>query len=135
MPISVEFAVQVEDTPGTLYKCCEALVHGGVNILGFQGYEREGQSILRFIVDSPSRAKLAFDQSGIYYTENAVAVTSMQNRPGGLSRAAKLLSEANINIRYAYAGMDAASNLPIVVFGVVDAAQAARLLDATAKAA
>lgn len=135
MPTSVELTIQLEDRPGTLARCCEALAHGGVNILAFQGYEREGQSLIRFVVDSPDRAKTAFEESGIYYTESEVALTVLHNRPGELSRTAARLGEANINIRHAYCGTDPASNLPLVIFGVIDAAEAARLLDAIGKAA
>jgi hypothetical protein len=41
MPITKEFAIRQEDTPGTLGKLCRALADQNVNILAFQSFPSE----------------------------------------------------------------------------------------------
>jgi hypothetical protein len=123
----------MEDKPGTLGICCRALAERRVNILAFEAFQSEGQSLIRMLVDNPAAAKTALEANGIYYTEAEVAHVKLAHRPGHLSRAASRLGENQININYSYCGTEPESNLPLVVFGVNDAAKAAALLDQFAK--
>ena len=47
MPKTKEFTVTIEDKPGALGKCFLALAERGVNILAFQSYVEEGESLAR----------------------------------------------------------------------------------------
>ena len=46
-----EFTVTIEDKPGALGSCFLALAERGVNILAFQSYVEEGESLARILVD------------------------------------------------------------------------------------
>lgn len=136
MPVTKEFTVQMEDRPGTLGTFCRALAERNINIMGFQSYPSAGKSEVHLVVDNPSTAKSVMDDQGVDYKQRDVAQIRFQNRPGELARAASLLGKADINIVYAFAGIDASTNAPLMFFGVADAAEAARILDAApAKAA
>ena len=50
MPKSKELTIRIEDKPGTLGMCCRSLADSDVNILAFQAYEREGQSLIRMVL-------------------------------------------------------------------------------------
>src|SRR5262245_23055002 len=52
-----EFTVTIEDKPGALGRRFLALAERGVNILAFQSYVEEGESLARLIVDDPASAK------------------------------------------------------------------------------
>jgi hypothetical protein len=110
MPVSKELTIQIEDKPGTLGKCCRLLADRGVNIIAFQTFEREGQSLIRMVVDDPTSAKKLLDADRVYYTETDVAQVTLPHRPGELSCAAARLGEVQININYAYCGTDPTSN-------------------------
>jgi hypothetical protein len=133
MPVSKELTIRMEDKPGTLGKCCRLLADLDVNILAFQAFEREGQSLIRMVVNDVASAKKLLDADRIYYTEADVAQVTLPHRPGELSRAASRLGEVHININYAYCGTDPVSNMPLVIFGVRDVVKAVPLLDALAK--
>jgi hypothetical protein len=128
MPIAKELTIRVEDTPGTLAQCCRSLAERDVNILAFQAFEREGQSVIRMVVDDPATAKKLLDADRIYYTETEVAQIALPHRAGELFRTASVLSEARININYAYCGTEPGTNMSLVVFGVTDVAKAVSLL-------
>ncbi len=48
---------------------------------------------------------------------------------------ASQLGEANININYAYCGLEPRKNMPLLIFGVADVGRAVSILDQPAKAA
>ena len=135
MPTSKEFTVQMEDRPGTLGKVCRALADRGVNILAFQSNPTQGKSLVRFVVDNPTSAKTVLDTQRLPYTEAEVAQVKLPHRPGELARAASRLGEANININYAYCGIEPGTNAPLLIFGVAEVGRAATILDQTAGAA
>ena len=135
MPTSKEFTIRMEDRPGTLGRACRALADRGVNILAFQSFPTEGQSIVRFVVDNPTTAKMVLDTQGLTYKEGEVVQVKLPQRPGELARAACRLGEANININYAYCGVEPGSNMPLLIFGVAEVGQAATILDQAAAAA
>lgn len=135
MPLTKELAIRMEDRPGTLGKLCRALADRGVNILAFQSFPGGGESTVRFVVDNPATAKTILDAQRLNYTEADVAQVKLPHRPGELARAASRLGEANININYAYTGIEPGTNVPLLIFGVNEAGRAATILDQAAAAA
>lgn len=134
MPTMKEFTVNMEDRPGTLGKLCRALAERSVNIIAFQSYTGEkGKSTVRFVTDNPTAAKAVLQSE--HATETEVAGAKLPNRSGVLAGAAAKLGEAKININYAYAGIEPGTNTPVVIFGVPDAGQAARILEQVSAAA
>ncbi len=135
MPTSKEFAIRMEDRPGTLGKFCRALADRGVNILALQSFPYEGQSLVRLIVDNPATARSVIESEHLACKEADVATVKLPHRPGELARAASRLGEANININYAYVGVEPATNTPLLVFGVADVGRAVTILEQAAAAA
>src|SRR5204863_5064219 len=83
-----EFTVTIEDKPGALGKCFLALAERGVNILAFQSYVEEGESLARILVDDPASAKAVLGSLRMIFEETEAAVVRLANRPGELGRAA-----------------------------------------------
>jgi hypothetical protein len=135
MPTTMELTTPLENRPGTLGRICRALADQKVNIIAFQAIASEGNSLVRLVVDQPERAKKALDNEGLSYQETQVAVARLPHRPGELARAASRLGDAEININYAYCGVDPNTNAPLLVFGVTDVGLAAPILDRTVAAA
>src|ERR1700681_2258137 len=124
-----EFRVTIEDKPGALGKCFLALAERGVNILAFQSYVEERESLVRFMADNPASAKAVLGGLRMIFEETDVAVVRLAHRPGELGRAASRLGEKRINIDYSYCGLEPGSTLALVVFGVDHLTEAATLLD------
>ena len=132
MPKAKEFTVTIEDKPGALGECFRALAERGVNVLAFQSYVEEGESLARMVVDDPSSAKSVLGGLRMIFEETEVAVIRLPHRPGELGRAASRLGEAQINIDYSYCGLEPGSALALVAFGVDNLTEAAKVLDALA---
>ncbi|MBZ5503468.1 MAG: hypothetical protein LAN59_14760 [Acidobacteriia bacterium] len=124
-----EFTVTIEDKPGALGKCFLALAERGVNILAFQSYVEEGESLVRFLADDMASAKAVLGDLHMIFEETDVAVVRLAQRPGELGRAASRLGEKQINIDYSYCGLEPGSPLVLLVFGVDNLTKAATLLD------
>jgi hypothetical protein len=124
-----EFTVTIEDKPGALGKCFLGLAERGVDILAFQSYVEERESLVRFVTDNPAAAKNMLGSLRMIFEETEVAIVKVANRPGELGRAAMRLGEKQINIDYSYCGMDPGSTLGLLVFGVDNLTKASAALD------
>lgn len=124
-----EFRVTVADKPGALAACCLALGERGVNILAFQSFVEQGESLARFVVDNPVAALEVFRALRSNFEEDDVAVVELEHRPGEVGRAALCLGQNQININYSYSGLQPGSARPLAVFGVDQITRAAALLD------
>ncbi len=127
-----EFTVTIEDKPGALGKCFLALAERGVNILAFQSYVEEGESLARFLADDVAGAKAVLGGLRMIFEETEVAVARLPHRPGQLGRAAARLGENLINVDYSYCGLEPGSTLGLVVFGVDNLNKASAVLDEVA---
>jgi hypothetical protein len=124
-----EFTVAIADRPGALGKCFVALAERGVNVLAYQSYVEEGESLARFLADDTAKATAVLGSLRMVFEVTEVAVARLANRPGVLGRAAALLGENEINIDYTYCGQEPGSSLGLLVFGVDKLDKAAALLD------
>ena len=129
MPRMKEFTVTIEDTPGALGHCFLALAERGINILAFQSFVEEGESLARMIVDNSPAAKSVLGDLRMIFEETEAVVARVPHRPGELGRAAARLGELSINIDYSYCGLEPGSDLALVVFGVDHVTKAAKALD------
>ena len=124
-----EFTVTIEDKPGALGKCFLALAERGVNVLAFQSYVEDGESLARFMADDMATAKSVLGGLHMIFEETDVAVVRLAHRPGALGRAAARLGEKQINIDYTYFGLEPGSAQALMVFGVDNLNKAAAALD------
>ena len=133
MPKMKEFTVTIEDKPGALGMCFHALAERGVNVLAFQSYVEEKESLTRMLVDDAASAMAVLSGKRMIFEESEVAVVKLAHRPGELARAAMRLGEKHVNIDYSYSGLETGSTEALVVFGVDKISVAANLLDAMVK--
>jgi hypothetical protein len=125
-----EFTVTILDKPGALGRCFLALGERGVNVLAFQSYVEERESLVRFLADDVVTAEAVLGSTHMIFEVTDVAVVKLAHRPGALGRAAARLGEAQINIEYSYLGVQPeASHLATLVFGVDNLTKAASVLD------
>lgn len=127
-----EFTVTIEDKPGALGNCFHALAARGVNILAFQSYVEEGESLTRFVADDVDTARKVLGELRMIFEVTDVATARVAHRPGELGRAASRLGENRLNIDYSYCGIEPNSMQVLLVFGVDNLTKAATVLDGLA---
>jgi len=132
LPITNELTIRLDNRPGSLGKVCQALADHGVQIMALQSTSSERTIVVCIVVDNVGAAELILDSEGMNYTEGEVAQVKLPPGPCEMARAASKLCEANINIHYAYWGVEPSTNAPLAIFGVTDVGRAATILDQTA---
>jgi hypothetical protein len=120
--IRTELNLRLPNSPGALAGVCRLLSEERVNIPALS-LEAGGQ--LRMVVDNHVHAAAVLRERHHQVTERDVIVMSVPNTPGALAPALKLVSDASVNIEYAYAGAGDMATIAAVVVGVEDAQRAA----------
>ena len=118
MAIRVELNLRLQNSPGALASVCRALSDAHVNILAMSV---DGSGQLRLVVDNHVHAAAVLSERHHRVTERSVVVTSLSNAPGTLGTILKLVSDAGLNVDYAYGGAADGGSSATVVLGFDDA--------------
>jgi hypothetical protein len=119
--IRTELSLRLPNSPGALAGVCRLLSNERVNIVAL-ALETTGQ--LRMVVDNHVHGAAVLREHHHQVTERDVIVTAVPNTPGSLAPTLRLVSDANVNIEYAYGGGPEGSTMATVVIGVDDAERA-----------
>ena len=120
--IRTELSLRLPNSPGALAGVCRLLSNERVNVLALS-LDSTGQ--LRLVVDNHVHGAATLREHHHQVSERDVIVTGVPNTPGGLAPALKLVSDANVNVQYAYGGGPDVGGSATVVLGVDDALRAA----------
>ncbi len=121
MAIRTELSVRLQNSPGALSRVCQSLVDERVNIIALAV---EGGGTLRMVVDNPLHAVGTLEEQEYSVEQRDVLFVQLPNEPGALGRAAQMLSNADVNVEYAYASALEDQTMAVVVVGVEDAQRA-----------
>jgi hypothetical protein len=122
MAIRTELNLRLPNSPGALASVCRLLSGERINILAMT-LESAGQ--LRLVVDNHVHAGAVLREHHHQVAERNVVVLLVPNGPGGLASTLRLVSDANVNVEYAYGGGAEGAASASVVVGVDDAERAA----------
>jgi hypothetical protein len=121
MAIRTELSLRLPNSPGALSGVAALLSAERVNVLAM-ALEAGGQ--LRMVVDNHVHAAATLREHHHQVVERDVIVTSIPNTPGALAPALQLISDARINIDYAYGGAGEMGGTASIVIGVEHVLQA-----------
>jgi hypothetical protein len=113
--------------PGQLAKVGAALARAKVNIEAISVVDSAEVGVVRMLTSSATKAKAALKKMGLDAVEQPVLVLKLANEPGALSRAARKLAAAKINIEYVYGSAAGKGELSTIVMGVSDVAKAVKV--------
>ena len=105
-----QISVFVENKPGRLAEITEIISAAGCNILALSIADTTSFGILRLIVDDPDKVEAAIKENNITVSFTTVISLKIEDRPGGLTEALSLLSNAGIDVAYMYAFISKADN-------------------------
>src|SRR5256714_9105054 len=130
LEIMTQLAVFLENRPGSAARVCEALAKAGVNIHALTVSDTVDHSVVRMIVNDPTKALMLLGERGVLAFENDVLCIDAANEMGVLGKIADAMSRAEVNIEYAYFATGATSPKGIIVLRASDVEQARRALSA-----
>lgn len=129
MEVATQLALFLDNKPGALMRVCEALSENGVNILAFSMSDTVDHAVFRMVVSDPSLALTLFEDRGALVVSSEVLLLRGDNRPGSLARIARRLSDARINIEYAYSATSPNARNGLLVMRVTNYRKALKVLN------
>jgi hypothetical protein len=125
---ATQLAVFLENRPGALVRVCEALAKAGINIHALTVSDTVDHSVVRMVVNDPTKALMLLGERGVLALENDVLVIDAPNERGVLGKIADCLSRAEVNIEYAYFATGANSPKGPIILRPSDVDKAQRAL-------
>ena len=122
MAIRTELNLRLPNSPGALAGVCRLLSDERVNIIAM-ALDSGGQ--LRLVLDNHVHGAAALREHHHQVAERDVIVLALPNAAGALAAVLRLVSDAHVNVEYAYGGAAEGSPTSAVVLGVDDAMRAA----------
>ncbi len=119
-----QLSIFISNEPGSLAAMTRTLKECNVNIKAFNIAESSGFGVFRAIVDDPEGSYAKLKEKNLIVKKTDIVGVVVDNTPGGLFSAAKVLGDANINIEYGYA-LEGGRE-PIMFFRVDDPAAAVK---------
>ena len=100
--IEKQFAIFLDNRPGMLARTCQALARAKVNILALSILDAMDHAIVRMVVDKSQKAERVLSSLHAMVQAREVVFMDVPNGVGVLAGIAERLTEAGINIEYAY---------------------------------
>ncbi|TMC41485.1 MAG: ACT domain-containing protein [Chloroflexi bacterium] len=100
-----EFALTLDDRPGTLAKVTDAIGKAGINIEGFCAVPsgKEGKGTFRVVTKDPANTRKALEAAGFkVQDERDAAIIDVEDRPGTVAQIFRRLAQNELNIGPTY---------------------------------
>jgi len=100
-----EFALTLDDRPGTLAKATDAIAKAGINIEGYCAVPsgKDGKGTFRVVTSDPATTRKALETAGFKVQEERdVAIVEAEDRPGFLAQILRRLAENELNVGPTY---------------------------------
>ncbi len=98
-----QLSVFVENKPGRLSDIAATLESKQIDIRALSIADTTDFGILRLIVNNPDEAEQLLKDAGFAVSLTQVIAIGIEDKPGGLSKALKILLDAQIGVEYMYA--------------------------------
>jgi hypothetical protein len=129
MQVTKQLALFLDNRPGTLARVCDALAKAKINIYAISTSDTIDHSVVRMVVSDPARALALFEDHNVLVVDDEVLMVEGDNKPGSLARICHRLSDAGVNIEYAYCATPPTSRKGLLVLRVCSPAKAMKVLN------
>ena len=123
-----QLSIFVENKKGRLEEITGILAKHQITIRAVSIADTTDYGILRLIVNKPDEAMVALKENGITVSITSVIAIAIDDKPGALYEAVKLLSENDISIEYMYAFLNPTNEAASVIFRIEDNKKAIEVL-------
>ena len=123
-----QIAVFLENRAGRLQELTEMLCAGGVDLLSMNIADTTEFGICRIISRDNDKAVEVLKKAGLTVTVSELIGIVVDDKPGALSGALKLLKDNNISVEYLYAFARTADKSALIFCKTADTAHAESLL-------
>lgn len=123
-----QVSVFAENKPGKIDRITGILMNRKINIRAITISDSGDYGIIKLILDRPEEGCEALKEHGIAATLKDIVAVRIDDTPGGLNRAAHILTESGVNVEDACGFTIRESNQAVFIFQVEDVAGTEKLL-------
>ena len=123
-----QLSIFVENKKGRLEEITGILAKEQIHIRAVSIADTTDYGILRLIVNKPDEALTALKNNGITVSITSVIAIAIDDKPGALYEAVKLLSNNDISVEYMYAFLNPTDDAACVILRVEDNEKASEVL-------
>jgi hypothetical protein len=132
MYLATQFSIFMVNKPGVLAQVLNAFAESKVNIIAITMMDSVEHGVMRIVGESTAKVRKVLTKLNMQYGETDVLCISLSNQSGALAKVTQKLSEAHINISYAYCTAGAKGGRTTGVLKVADVQKAMHVLKAHA---
>ena len=96
-----EFLINLEDKPGAMAECCEAIGDAGINILAGAGIASSNAAVV-IVTDNADGTAAVLAEIGVEYSMRRLETVVLHHEPGSLGVFTRSLAENGINLQSLY---------------------------------
>jgi hypothetical protein len=100
--IAYHISVFAENKPGRLDHITEILAQTNINIRAIKISDLGEFGVVKVLVNDPDTAYQALKDAGVSASKKEIVAVVVEDRPGGLHKVLKILTQHNINVEDAY---------------------------------
>jgi hypothetical protein len=130
MQVATQFSVFLINKPGVLASVTGALAKAGVNLMALALMDSGEHGALRIVCSDPDKTRAVLTKTHDRWTETQVLVTELDNAPGSFAAVARALTDAGVNVTYAYFSGEPHGGTTTTVIKVADLEKAMQVLQA-----
>jgi hypothetical protein len=127
--VVTQLSVHMENRPGALSELTEIFLAAGVNLRAISVPDTGEFGTVRVLTDDVDDARDALNEAGMPHVAADVLAVEIRHRSGALARLVRVLAEASVVIRYAYATIGGGTETSLCILGVDDIQRARDVLD------
>ena len=96
-----EFLINLEDKPGAMAECCEAIGDAGINILAGAGIASSNAAVV-IVTDNADGTAAVLAEIGVEYSMRRLETVVLHHEPWSLGVFTRSLAENGINLQSLY---------------------------------
>ncbi len=123
-----QLSIFLENKEGRMLNILDIIENLGVNIRALSIADTSEFGILRLIVTDPYKVKEELEKKSYIVKITKVIAVSISDKPGGLNKILRLLSDNNINLEYLYAFVEQKTYNAIVILKLENMEESLKIL-------
>jgi hypothetical protein len=127
--VAQQLSIFVANKPGVLGNVCDLMKKEKINIFAVTTSDNRDYSLIRLVVDRPSRAVDLFEDYGTLVQQTDVIMIDGPNKPGTIAEMSHKLGLAKVNIEYLYCATPPSAKTGLLIFKPSNVARALKALN------
>ena len=128
MELISQFSVFLINKPGVLAQVTRQIAKSKINIVAMTMMDSSEHGVLRLVGVNSDKLRTALEALNLPMTETDVLLIELANKPGALADVCNKLSDAHVNISYAYCTSGSKGGKTKGIFKVADTKKAMKIL-------